>query len=54
MGSNQSLREISASELPGGNERPERKADNISAIAAEMSGIPLDNSDPYGTPWTFV
>jgi hypothetical protein len=45
LGSTQPLTEISIMNLPGGKERPARKADNLTTICGS-----LDVSQPYGRP----
>jgi hypothetical protein len=53
LGSTQPLKEMSTRNLPGGKERPTRKADNLTAICEpivrKMWGS-LDVSQPYGPP----
>jgi hypothetical protein len=51
LGSTQPLTEMTTSNLPGGKERPARKADNLTAVCEpiiETKCGSLDVSQPYG------
>jgi hypothetical protein len=53
LGSTQSLTEMSNRNLPGGNERPALKADNLTAICepfVRRKCGTLDVSQAYGSP----